>query len=159
MDGNVYLSSMSNIVLHWHNNTWSKTTKLHIRCLTVCDRLDLWQGTTSLKLHFLASQNTKYRKHCNEAKLQESMTRSIRTRLPWMNICILEAFLHVKPYKLQLELGLHENRHRERVDGCCGVSGTQSCAWFYTRVVECWCGRALLLWLGTGVPEGAGTGG
>lgn len=29
----------------------------------------------------------------------------------------------------------------------------------YTRVVECWWGRALLLWLGTGVVEGVGTGG
>lgn len=33
------------------------------------------------------------------------------------------------------------------------------CVWSYTRVVECWCGSALLLWLGTGVVEGAGTGG
>lgn len=37
--------------------------------------------------------------------------------------------------------------------------GSRGCALSYTRVVECWCGRALLLWLGTGVVEGAGTGG
>ena len=42
---------------------------------------------------------------------------------------------------------------------CVSVSPEWGCAWSYTRVVECWCGRALLLWLGTGVVEGAGTGG
>lgn len=45
---------------------------------------------------------------------------------------------------------------------CISVSpelGGRGCAWSYTRVVECWCGRALLLWLGTGVVDGAGTGG
>lgn len=37
--------------------------------------------------------------------------------------------------------------------------GGKACTWSYTRVVECWCGRALLLWLGTGVEEGVGMGG